>query len=731
MHKGDETLAAFIEKTSDFIETQRENALAWGAVCLGLGSAFYFSLLSEPSYVITITAFVCIFIFHVWSRYNLYRELESLPRYVLYLLAGALLCIAIGFSLAQLRTVWQGTPMVTSETRPVKIAGVIAHLELQEEGKGVLVIMRDVSIDRWLPVETPRQVRLTIRKKIDAVVGDHISLLAKLTPPSPPVLPDGFDFQRHYYFEGIGALGFSLSDITVTQHSDDSGFFLTKLRNRITAHIKKIVPDRQAGIVAALMTGERAAIYEEDWQALRVSGLAHIISISGLHVAMVAGPIFFLVRFFLALIPFLALNYPIKKMAAACALIVACLYVGLVVPSVPTTRALLMTGVMLIAVMLDRSPISMRLVAVSAIIVLLFQPESIWSASFQMSFAAVAALVAVAEALAPFWSAAYAQAGWFKRSGLWAAGALLTSLVAALATAPFSLYHFGQFATYSVFANFVSIPLSGLIIMPMLMVSFVLMPFGLDMWSLELMGKGVEWLLDVARTTENLPYAQLSIAAPPVSFLIGSSASGILLLFLRGRSRFISVIPALVSVYCLITTTQPVMLVSEDGSVIALYDDNHMTVSSAKRSKFITDSWRKNFGVASDKVAAFPREGSFKNINCGGGLCRMVVAGQNIAYGDKLYELHQDCAWADIIITSVRTSRDFCAGKKVTVIDYYFLKRQGAVALYTAGEHQLEMKTVAAQRGGRPWTDQQRRYSISRKDGFSSLKNERPMYKNP
>ncbi|MEK7801337.1 MAG: ComEC/Rec2 family competence protein, partial [Pseudomonadota bacterium] len=467
---------------------------------------------------------------------------------------------------------------------------------------------------------------------------------------------------------------------------------------------------------AALMTGERAAIYEEDWQALRVSGLAHIISISGLHVAMVAGPVFFLVRFFLALIPFLALHYPIKKIAAACALLVACLYVGLVVPSVPTTRSLLMTAIMLIAVMLDRSPISMRLVAVSAIIVLIFQPESIWSASFQMSFAAVAALVAVAEALAPFWSSAYGQASWFKRAGLWVMGALLTSLVAALATAPFSLYHFGQLATYSVFANFVSIPLSGLIIMPMLMVSFILMPFGLDMWSLQLMGKGVEWLLDVARATENLPYAQLSIAAAPVSFLVWSSVAGILLLFLHGRVRLISIVPALVSFYCLMSATQPVMLVSEDGGVMALHDKKNMIVSSTKKSKFVTESWRKYLGVTVDNVLEFPREGMWQNINCGGGLCRMVVTGQKITYGDKLYELHQDCSWADILITPQRAGYNFCKNKNILIVDYYALKQKGAMAFYVGDDGgRLTLKTVAEERGKRPWSEQHRTYHAFQK----------------
>jgi competence protein ComEC len=174
------------------------------------------------------------------------------------------------------------------------------------------------------------------------------------------------------------------------------------------------------------------------------------------------------------MIPYVALRWPVKKIAACVALLACCLYVGLVVPSVPTTRALLMTGIGLIAIMLDRSPFSLRLVAVSAVAVLVFAPESIWSVSFQMSFAAVTALVAAAEGARSYLTSLYREAGWIKRSVIFIIGTLVTSLIASLATAPYSLFHFQQIATYSVVANAMAVPISGLIIMPMVIASFFL-----------------------------------------------------------------------------------------------------------------------------------------------------------------------------------------------------------------------------------------------------------------
>lgn len=710
----------------EFLSGQKDNLLAWVAVFVGMGSAIYFGCEDEPSFSAIVSLlmgsmafFICIF--------RLYQQkTHSLSLLLLLIVSSIGLAVMGGCSAAQFKTDVVHTAMIERETRPVMIEATLDHLEEQEGKKGTLLFLSDVAIEKWGAEETPSKIRITIKKKVDAVAGDRVKLLAKLTPISGPVAPGSYDFARHYYFESIGALGFALSDITILQKADGGFFNLEVIRSAISQKIHAVVPEREAGIAAALMTGERAAITDEDWDALRASGLAHIISISGLHVAMVAAPVFFIVRLFLALIPFVALRLPIKKIAAFVALVTCSLYVGLVVPSVPTTRALLMTGVALIAIMLDRSPFSMRLVALSAILVLLVSPESIWSVSFQMSFGAVAALVAMAEALRPYLITAYADAGWIKKAGIYIGGIFMTSLVASIATAPYSLYHFQQVASYSVLANALSVPISGLMIMPMVIVSFVLMPFGVADWSLKILGLGVDWLLDIARWTENLPGAVLTSSAMPDLFLIMMTIAGILVILLHGRQRIVAFIPLIIAIISIGFHTSPDVIVSGDGAVMAVKDDRHVYVSSLRKDKFAVETWMKRWNIDKDEAYAFPRQGqtTLENggvISCDPSACRITLNGTNISYGRKYYEIQQDCAWADIVVSEARLTRGFCGDGEARAIGYYDFLNKGAMAI-TLG-NPLFISQVGDEREDRPWTIQTD-YKDRIKDKFTRNKGE-------
>lgn len=689
-----------------FIAGQRENILLWIPVFLGVGAALYFGLKTEPSaWAVGGALSGCIFFYAaMFRRYSRYPD--SVAGFFALVIAGCMLCCAVGFAVAQIKTEWVKTPMLTHETRPVMVTGTIDTLEEQEGKKGTLIYLEDLAIDRWPADKIPDHIRLTVRTDMRAGSGDRVQVLAKLTPLSPPVAPDAYDFSRHYYFEGIGALGYALSDVTVIQPSERSAFHLENIRTKISGIIKAVVPERQAGIVSALMTGERAAIFDEDWRALRISGLAHIISISGLHVAMVAAPVFFLVRLCLVMIPFIALRWPVKKIAAGAALCVCCLYVGLVVPSVPTTRSLLMTGVALVAIMLDRSPFSLRLVAFSAILVLVFWPESIWSVSFQMSFAAVTALVAVAEASRPLVTRLYRDGGWVTRGALFVAGTILTSVVASVSTAVYSLYHFQQVASYSVLANTLAVPVSGVIIMPMMMVSYVLMPFGAADWSLRLMGIGVDCLLQIARWTENLAGSVITTPATPQVFMIGITLAGIILILFRGREKIAAFVPVGIALLSLGLATSPDILVSGDGDVLAVHDRRQVYVSSLYKDKFAVETWGKRWNVAEADMHPFPKEGAVAlaaggHISCDPSVCRVEAGGMKLSFGTRLYELQQDCAWADIMVSPAYLPRHFCGDKPVQVFGHYNFQKNGALAIRSGKPP--KMTTVADGIGERPW----------------------------
>jgi len=691
----------------DFLISQRNNLLMWASICLGLGSAIYFGLHYEPSGFTTaslVTGCIAFFIF----VYRLYLRQENTSLTLAGLiLSGLIMFIAIGFTAAQIKTDIAYTPLIQYETRPLMIEGMIDHREDQEGKKGTLLFLSHLKIEKWDKQKTPIKIRITVRQKTDVTAGDTIKVLVKLTPLSPPVAPYSYDFKRHYFFDSIGALGYALSSPEIISPSDKGLLNLETIRKSISNHIQSVVPAREAGIVSALMTGERAAITDEDWDALRASGLAHIISISGLHVAMVAAPVFFLIRLLLSMIPFIALRFPIKKIAAGFALLICCLYVGLVVPSVPTTRALLMTGIALIAIMLDRSPFSLRLVAFSAILVLLISPESIWSVSFQMSFAAVAALVALAEFIRPYLSQIYADAGWIKKGLLFVVGVVLTSTIASIATAPYSLYHFQQVASYSVLANTLSVPISGLMIMPMVIISFALMPFGLADWSLIIMGVGVNWLLDIAKWTAGLSGSVITTSALPQLFLVMLSIAGLTLILATGWFRAFALLPLIIAFISIGMMGYPDILISNEGTVIAIKDDQNVYLSTSRKEKFTTETWLKRWDIKPENVIIFPKQGQIKlgnednTISCDPAACRINFMGHHLSIGNRFYDLKKECHWADVIISDIRLPNRFCGDKNVKIFGYYQFKKTGALALSLSKD--IKIETVEDQIGLRPW----------------------------
>jgi competence protein ComEC len=265
------------------------------------------------------------------------------------------------------------------------------------------------------------------------------------------------------------------------------------LRANVNARIRAALPDETGEIAVALITGERGGISDEVNQAMRYSGLAHILSISALHMVIMAGTVFWLVRALLALVPGLALRYPIKKLAAVS------FYLVLSGAPVPTVWSWIMMSIVLIAVMLDRPALTMRNVALAALAILIVAPESLFDPSFEMSFAAVVGLVALYE-----WLSERGRQSLKEVSPLWATlrrgaglvgGAAATTLVAGTAVAPFAVYHFHRMTHYGLIANLVAAPLVSLLIMPMALLSLLAMPFGLEAWPLKAMSLGIDsWL---------------------------------------------------------------------------------------------------------------------------------------------------------------------------------------------------------------------------------------------
>ncbi|WP_162901469.1 ComEC/Rec2 family competence protein [Breoghania sp. L-A4] len=392
-------------------------------------------------------------------------------------------------------------------------------------------------------------------------VSKPVRFLARLSPPGGAVLPGGYAFDQAAYFASIGASGFVYGDLKPVVDAGDwpepgwrlhLGGALTDIRFAISARIRDSLSDpatgtdsEAGGIAAALIVGDRGGVSEAAQESLRVAGLAHVLAISGMHMALVAGTIFFAVRAVLAASPALALGYPIRHWAAGAALVAATVYLALSGASIATQRAYIMAAIVFIAMLSGRRALTMRSVAVAALLILAASPEALLQPGFQMSFAAVIALVAAYEAWRKRGARETTRAGHTLWHGLrfWIAGLLVTSLIAGLATAPIAAVHFYRTAPLGLLANMAAMPLVSLVIMPAAVASVLAMPFGLDPLPLSAMGAGIDAMLAIAETVARwTPSGGLVGAVPPVVGL--ACVAGLLLLaLLKSRWRLIGLAP--------------------------------------------------------------------------------------------------------------------------------------------------------------------------------------------
>lgn len=691
------TIGGYLEK---FIATQRQNAFLWTPVLYGVGIGIYFALRVEPPWQ---AGAVAVTISAVIAAIQVFRH-----KGVDWLAATmiAVFLVAAGWSTAQIRTHIVAAPALDREMSPVMVEGTIVSLDALEEGKGTRVVLRDPVIEKLLPEKTPARVRISIRKDEGLLPGQRIRVMAGLNPPSPPGLPGGFDFQRHMFFMRIGAMGFAYKAPEIIAESAGTGDLIEVFRQKKSKEIHDILPVPESAIVAALLLGERAAIPVATWEDIRSAGLAHVISISGMHIGMIAGVLFFFSRGGMALFPRFALYHPIKKYAALIAMAGAIAYALMVGLSVPTLRAVIMTGMVMTAIMLDRSPFSMRIVAVSAMIILVTTPEAIFNPGFQMSFGAVAALIFSYDETRGFWSRVNRSRAWWKKPVVIILGSAFTSLAATVATAPYTLYHFQQFPIYSVIGNVLAMPVIGIVVMPAALIAYFLMPLGLDALPLRAMGWGVSLMLDISAEIATWPEADLNMPAWPRSALLLFTAAGLVMLLVRGAAQWFSLVPLVAGVVAVMAHPQPDVLVSGSGKLAMVRLAPDIVLLNTRRTeRFIAGNWLRAAGLEGQAVPTFPREGTIADtasgnaLSCDPGGCRIRIGRHTIALSHNQRIAAEDCGHVDVVISTKPLRR--CEGSYL--IDMWDLRRDGTHAIYISG-NTVRIQNITDTRGSRPWT---------------------------
>ncbi len=637
-----------------------------------------------------------------------------------------------GFAAAQWRTAQVAAPVIAKRLGPVEVTGQIRDLSLQPSG--VRMVLQHVQVPD-LPTEaTPVRVRVRAAGESTAKLepGDWVRLRAVLQPPPAPAAPGAFDFARQAYFQQIGAVGFAVSRVrplsTMTaaeREAPESSWqafwagwhlFWADLRKATAERVTAALPGANGGVAAALMTGERGAIPKEVTAAMRDSGLAHLLAISGLHMGLVAGLLFFGLRGALALSPFVALRFPIKKWAAVVAALASFGYLELVGAPIPTQRAFAMVLLVLLAVLLDRTAVSLRLVCWAALAVLVIAPENLLSASFQMSFAAVTALVAGYEAVSAR-GLLFARGGggtfggrspsaigqpWVRRAGFYLAGVCLTSVIAILATAPFAVYHFNRIAWFGLAANLVAVPSTALWIMPWAIVAFILMPVGLEELALIPMGWGLDAVITVAQGVAAWPGAVMPVAALPPAGLGLVAVGGLWLCIWRRPWRIAGLALALLGLASLATVRPPDVLASGDGKLLGIRGDGgELLVSSARTARYTAGSWARRNGVAEAGAWPLDQPAAGGRLTCDSLGCIFRARGQVVALVQDSRALMEDCRLATVVVSLEPVRRGTCPNPAV-VIDRFDLWRNGGYALWLSPDG-VRVRSARGTRGARPW----------------------------
>jgi competence protein ComEC len=456
-----------------------------------------------------------------------------------------------------------------------------------------------------LPADrTPHSVRVSLhadQPHVDLAPGLRVMLTANLSPPQPPAEPGAFDFRRIAWFERLGGVGYSRTPVLVVEEADPR----TQLIDRLRTHLSGIVQDRipgQAGAFAAgAVTGDRSGITQDTVTALRDSNLAHLLAISGMNLAFLVGFVFALVRTGIALVPPLALRVNGKKIAALAALPVAAFYLALSGGNVATERAFLMVAVMLVAVLADRQAVSLRAVAIAALIILLWKPEELLNAGFQMSMAATVALVAGFAALrdrvnrekVPRWM-------------LPVYAAVLSTVIAGLATAPLAAAHFNRFTDYGMLANLLTVPAMGTFVMPGAVIAALLGPIGLGAPGFWLMEIGSRWILAVAHWIAGWEGSVTGILAPGPLVLPILTLGVLWVILWRGPARAAGALPVLAAMVLWAMTERPPVLVSADGALSGVLADGPRSLSHDRGAGFAAELWLERYGdlAAQDRAAA-------------------------------------------------------------------------------------------------------------------------------
>ncbi|MBX9813518.1 MAG: ComEC/Rec2 family competence protein, partial [Sphingomonas sp.] len=607
---------------------------------------------------------------------------------------------ALGLALVWARAERVAAPVLA---RPL-VATLVARVERIEPLPPRGLVRLTLRVEQLAaPGPAPERVRLNLAAE-DAPAGlsegARLRLRARLLPPPPPAVPGAYDYARVAWFAGIGATGRGFAPVAILTPGRGQG----SLRAALAAHIRAALPGRAGGIAAALATGDQGAIDLDDAEAMRRAGLAHLLSVSGLHITAVVGAVMLLVERLLALWPWAALHLRLRLIAAGAAAVAAIGYTWLTGAEVPTVRSCVAALLVLAALALGREALTLRLVAAGALVVLSFWPEALMGPSFQLSFAAVATIVALSEAAPMRAWLAPREEGVAARLGRHLVALLATGVVVEAALIPIGLFHFHKAGVYGALANIVAIPLTTFVVMPAeaLALAADLIGLGAPFWAVT--GWAIDALLWLARVTAAAPGAVALLPAMPVGAFALIVGGGLWLVLWRTRWRLWGLAPALIGAAWTALTPAPDLLVTGDGRHVAFrLGDGRLAILRERTGDYVQALLGENAGEAGVPWLI----DASADARCSADLClverrvgarRWRILATRSSYPLPYRALIAACAEADIAISERRLPRA-CAPRWLK-LDRATLARSGGVAIWLPS---ARVATVARAGDAHPW----------------------------
>lgn len=629
-----------------------------------------------------------------------------------------LIMVVIGFSAALWQAHRVATPFLDKPYFVIPITATVVDVELK--GKRHSLILKDIVSEKLPPAFTPKRVKVSAALKgMELHEGDRIQLRATLIPPSPPVLEGAFDFARYFYFRSIGAVGYAMPPVTIVAARETDGIthalqaWISDLRLSIQKALLEKLPQPASGIAVALVTGSTDSVKADANLALRNSSLSHMLSISGMHMVIVCGMIFFSLRLLLVAIPYHADYIDPKRWAALAALLSGAFYLMLADAPVPAVRAYVMIAVFLSAILFNREADALRSLSLAATGVLLVQPSALVEPSFQLSFAATLALILAFRAIEPLYhrEGVSGKGGVVQQLIAYIAASGFSSLVAGLATTAFTIYHFNQFVIYGVIANILAAPLLSFVITPALIILLILPGEWVQHVAADIATWGLDLLVAIGSHVSALPMAYLYV--PPVpGWALGLFTLGIVLaLFLPRWWKLVAIPFAIPFILVPFSFQQPDMLIARDAKALAVRDGERWVLLGGTARHFTVSLWQQRLGKPFVERKRL-KEDMPSFLTCTEFDCRMEIKGKHYFIGNIPPE---DCTGIDSFIefTLKRQKPKRVNGKRVyppmnlhckevpVVINFWKIVKEGPLVI-SAGDP-LKITTACDMADKRPW----------------------------